>query len=65
MCLLTFQVVMAGPFPHTLLQGDAADREKLRKKAREERKKKQKQMILDTVEDEVIEQFKSVRLRIQ
>ncbi|KAK2076235.1 hypothetical protein QBZ16_001167 [Prototheca wickerhamii] len=39
-------------------KGDAEDREKLRKKADEERKNKQRQMLLDRVEDEVIAQFK-------
>ena len=44
----------------TSRKGDAEDREKLRKKADEERKNKQRQMLLDRVEDEVIAQFKLV-----
>ena len=52
-------VTVASASP-TSRKGDAEDREKLRKKADEERKNKQRQMLLDRVEDEVIAQFKLV-----
>ena len=48
------------PDSPTSRKGDAEDREKLRKKADEERKNKQRQMLLYSLEDEVFAQFKLV-----
>lgn len=52
------------PTPCSSVQGDADDREKLREKAKQDRRERERQTLMDDMEGEILKQHGMVRVLI-